>query len=155
MWFSCFKAKRLMRLYSDDAPERIYDMLHGHLEKCCKCAHEIKELKGLHESFRGLKRYRAPYGFSKLVIGRISGPGQKETGRRFIILTGTAEAVAVVLIVALGIISGDFLAAGIVHDKGANASEHMLIASSSDMFDPTEPDSAERDYLSVTEDVNE
>ena len=118
MWLKCWRTRRQLSVRLDAGGG-----LDGHIMGCARCARELDELKRLRGYLKNMPVYHAPEGFSGRVMRQVrAGRLVKETppqGRRA--FAYFAEAVAIALVVAAGIVSGNYLASSIY---GASTAEN-------------------------------
>ncbi len=165
MWFACARARRLISGYIDGELAAGKGMLDAHLKTCAKCRREYGETLKTRGLFTSAPKFRAPDGLSARVMKNINNGRGAEPRKAWMpgqLLTGTLEAALILLVIAAGIISGNFLAAdffpiGSTNNaaaiEGRSPSETFL-AYSVEVFDSAPPDSAGAAFLS-TEDRNE
>lgn len=165
MWFTCLKAKKNMSGYLDSGDARAQKELEAHLKDCARCALDFKEFGDLRQSLKGIPKYKAPQGFSGRTMRRIRGNALENErplkGRK--LLFGFAQAVALGAVIALGMISGNFLVsnvfgeAGLVNGPGTENinSQGVQMASSQGGSYFQSQDSDENGYFGQAEDVNE
>lgn len=152
MRFKCWRTRKQVSVRLDlDAGEG----LDGHIRGCKRCARELDELKRLRGHLENMPVYSAPDGFSARVMRQVRAARLEKDppprGRR--VFAYFAEALAIVIVVGAGIVSGNYLASSIFNDTamyGASAAENldsqnMLYASAADNLDITPADPTE-DY---------
>lgn len=165
MWLTCLKAKKNMSEYTDSGDARAQKELEAHLKECARCALEFKELGGLRQALKGIPGYKAPQGFSGRTMRRIRGNALESErplkGRK--LLLGFAQAAALAVVIALGAVSGNFLASNMFSEAGLvngpvteniNSQGALLAYSQGDSYFQPQ-DSDENGYFVQTEDVNE
>lgn len=151
MRLSCLKIKRLMSEYSGGGFMPTPYEFEQHLGNCPGCAADFDALKKLHNLLKDRPKYSAPAGFSNRVMRQIRE--SKEVARAplpgFNAFRIFAQAAAIILVVAIGIVSGASLASNManVHAGGVNQFEYAQ-----DSFDYNQTDLAEKDYLIAAED---
>ncbi len=147
----CSKAHKLISPYIDgELMERDMKPLEDHIKVCHKCRKEFEEGKELHNLFANADKFKAPYGFHTRVMANISSGKIRKTSR-IPVLARLAEAVVVIVVIALGVLSGSFLIKGYMPDKA----REVMASLSLDVFDPAPPDSLGGAYLAMTEVKNE
>jgi anti-sigma factor RsiW len=118
-----------------------------HLEACTACKAEYAELERVHLLFARAERYDAPPTFSwRVAAARRSG----DTLRRPLFpvaIRVAAQVAAFTIVVALGVVSGSFLAVGPAAERAANPATLLSL----DIFAAAPPDSPGGVYLALTE----
>lgn len=147
----CSKAHKLISPYIDgELSEREAGALEDHLKVCVKCRREFEENKELHGFFSGLTEFKAPYGFHTRVMSNINA-GRAKGISIVPVFDRLAEALVIVLIIALGVFSGNLLIRDYLPDKARD----VIASLSLDVFDPVPPGSLGGAYLAMTEVRNE
>jgi len=143
----CSKAHKLISPYVDgELAERDMKTLEDHMKVCHKCRKEFEEGKELHNLLANADRFKAPYGFHTRVMANISS--DKARGFSGIpVFARLAEAVVIIVVIALGVLSGSFLIKGYMPDKAKD----VMASLSLDVFDPVPPGSLGGVYLAMTE----
>lgn len=146
----CPKADKLMSPYIDGEISGLerYD-LEAHTRECRRCAEKLEALEKMHALFEKAGHYNAPYGFSTKLLAR-AGSEEKAAGRVPVYLR-LAEAALFMLVVASGILSGNFL----VSRPAPARSAPLTAALSLDVFDSAPADSPAGVYLTMTEERHE
>ena len=134
--------KKMISQYVDDdlTPEEKKDF-DAHIRSCASCREELEEARALRRLFASAQRFPAPYGFPTRVLAnldekegpRVRGP----LGFRPWFLKAAQVAFALVII-AIGIISGNLLLAEKTDPIGQTAVQETF---SLDLFQATPPDS--------------
>jgi anti-sigma factor RsiW len=148
----CSKAQELISPYIDEElSEGKKRELEDHIKACEKCRTEVEEMQGVSQLFVNTEKFKAPYGFHAKVMANVNA---SKTGRIFPvpILVRLAEAVMVLALIAVGIISGSFLAKGLMPEQAREALASSLHL---DVFEPAPPDTLGGAYLAMTEVRNE
>ncbi len=147
----CSKAHKLISPYIDgELTGRDMTTLGDHMEVCDKCRKEFEEVREIHNLFANADKFKAPYGFHTRVMANISS-GKIRDNSNIPVLAGLAEAVLVIVVIALGLLSGSFLIKGYMPDKA----KYVMASLSLDVFDPAPPNSLAGAYLAMTEVKNE
>ncbi len=147
----CSRVHELISSHIDgEMPERDTKTLKDHLQVCDKCRAEFEAGRELHNLFAHSEAFKAPYGFRARVMADV------DTARsggflRVPLPARIAEAVMVLFLIAAGIVSGNFLARGLmpVQTGDAVASLHL------DLFESAPPGTLGGAYLAMTEVRNE
>ena len=143
----CSKAHKLISLYIDgELPERDVKTLEDHMKACHMCRAEFEEGKELHNLFANVDGFKAPYGFHTRVMANISS-GKAIRGSGIPVFVRLAEALVVIVVIALGALSGSLVITGYPTDKARD----IMASLSLDVFDPAPPDSLGGAYLAMTE----
>ncbi len=143
----CSKAHKLISLYIDgELPERDVKTLEDHMKACHKCRAEFEEGMELHNLFTSTEKFEAPFGFHTRVMSNISSGKIRETAR-IPVLARLAQAVAIVIVITFGILSGSLVTKGYSPDKARD----VMASLSLDMFDSAPPGSLGGVYLAMTE----
>jgi len=148
---NCSKAHKLISPYIDgELSEREVSVLENHLKVCPNCWTEVEEMKGLHKLFVNTEKFEAPYGFHTRVMGNVNATKTKKMPG-ISIPVRLAEAAIVLVLIAIGIMSGSFLVKGIMPGKAPDviASLHL------DVFEYAPPGTLGGAYLAMTEGRNE
>ncbi len=166
MWFACAKTKRLMLEYADGGlAGRARGMFESHLDVCPGCRKEYEELRKVRALVASAPRFNAPAGFSARVMISLDSGRTAERHKAFlpgVMLMRTLEAALILVVIAAGIISGNFIGAdlfsgGKVNNAGAAARQNpagTLLSYSIEAFDPAPPESVGAAFV-MTEDRNE
>jgi len=143
----CSKAHKLISSYIDgELPEQDMKTLEDHMEVCLNCRTEFEENRELHNMFINVDGFKAPYGFHTRVMANLSA-GKIRESSRIPLFAGFAEAVVIIVVIALGVLSGSFLIKGNMPDKARD----VIASLSLDVFDPAPPGSLAGAYLAMTE----
>jgi anti-sigma factor RsiW len=143
----CSKAHKLISSYIDgELPERDMKTLEGHMKDCHECREELEESKELHDLFANADKFKAPYGFHTRVMANISS-GKIRGSSRIPVFLRLAEGFMIIVVIALGVLSGSFLIKGYMPDKA----REVMASLSLDVFDPAPPGSMGGAYLAMTE----
>ena len=147
----CSKAHKLISPYIDrELPERDMKTLEDHIGVCHKCRKAFEEGKELHNLFSNADKFKAPYGFHTRVMTNINSGKIKETSR-FPVFVRLAEASLVIVVIALGVLSGSVL----IKDYMPGKARDVMSSLSLDVFHSAPPDSLGGAYLAMTEVRNE
>lgn len=148
---NCSMAHKLISPYIDgELAELDIKTLEGHMKVCHKCRAEFEESRELHNLFVNADGFKAPYGFHMRVMANISS-GKAKGISRIPVFAMLAEAVVIIMVIALGVLSGSFLIKGYIPDKARD----VMASLSLDVFDPAPPGSLGGAYLAMTEVRNE
>lgn len=148
---NCSKAHKLISPYIDgELPERDMNPFEDHMKVCHKCRAELEEGKELHNLFTTVDGFKAPYGFHTRVIANINS-GKIRGSSRIPVFAGFAEAVVVIVVIALGALSGSLVIKGNPPDKA----REIVASLSLDVFDSAPSGSLGGVYLAMTEVRNE
>ncbi|MBI5103263.1 MAG: zf-HC2 domain-containing protein [Nitrospirae bacterium] len=147
----CSKAHKLISPYIDsELPESEMNALEGHIKDCFKCRKELEEGRELQNLLSMADIHKAPYGFNTRVMANLS-PEKADKSSRFAVLAGLAEATAVIMVIAFGILSGSLVIKGAQPDRATD----VIASLSLDVFDSAPPGSLGGVYLAMTEVRNE
>ncbi len=147
----CSKAHKLISPYIDgELTGRDIKTLEDHMKVCHKCRKEFEEGKEIHNLFTSADKFKVPYGFHTRVMANISSGKMKESPK-ISVTVRLAEAVVVIVVIALGVLSGSSLIKGFMPDKA----REVMASLSLDVFDPAPPNSLAGAYLAMTEVKNE
>ncbi|MBI5640272.1 MAG: zf-HC2 domain-containing protein [Nitrospirae bacterium] len=143
----CSEAHKLISPYIDsELSEKERNAVENHLNVCPGCRTELEETRQLQGLFEGVAEYKAPYGFQTRVMANLAA-GRPAKRYSIPILTRFAEAVAVIGVIAIGMISG----ASLVKGPSPEKAQIMVASLSLDLFEPTPPGSLGGVYLAMTE----
>lgn len=144
----CPQAHRLLSAYLDqELPAREREAIETHLHHCRTCAGELQALTATRELLRQAPRFTAPAGFSQRLLANLEPAPPRFRWAPFTVRF--AEAAVLLLMIALGVVSGRLLTPA---DESAGPGVALL---SLDLFDPVPPDSLGGAYLAMTEVGNE
>ena len=135
-------AKKMISRYVDNeltpAEKKDFD---SHVRSCASCREELEETRALKRLFASAQRFPAPYGFSTRVLANLDEKeGSRDRGLfgfRPLLLRAAQVAFALVVI-AIGIISGNLFLAEKTVDIGRTAVQETF---SLDLFQATPPNS--------------
>jgi len=151
---SCKNVKELLSPYIDgelsDTERKTFE---SHIELCAGCRTEFQETERLHNLFAGADKHSAPYGFSARVVENLD----QKSGRKNVLaplLTRFAETMVVFLVIAVGMVSGSFVAGIISLPRSAPLNSEAVLLSLEE-FNPAPPDSLGGIYLAITGGSNE
>lgn len=163
MWLACVRTKRLMMEHANGrlsgTARRRFE---SHLEVCPGCRKEYEGVREVRALFASAPRFSAPAGFSTRVMRNLDSGRLKERSGLLpgFTLMRTTEAALILVVIAAGILSGNFVATGLfpqTQDTGVPVSTESrsgtLLAYSIDAFDPAPPETVGAAF--VTEDMNE
>ena len=147
----CSKTQKLISPYIDgELAASKKQEFEDHMKVCEKCRIEMEELQGLRQLFVTAESFDAPYGFHTRVMASVNA--SKTAWHPGISLpVRLAETAMVLVLIAVGIVSGTFMVKALTPDKVGNeiASLHLEI------FQSTPPDTLGGAYLAMTEERNE
>jgi len=147
----CSKGEKLISPYIDgELPERDIKTLEDHMKVCHKCLATFEDGRELHNLFANANKFRAPYGFHARVMANISSGKISETSG-IPVFARLAEAVLVVVVIALGVLSGRLL----IKDYMPDRARDVVASLSLDVFHSAPSDSLGGAYLAMTEVRNE
>jgi anti-sigma factor (TIGR02949 family) len=163
MRLACVRMRRLMTERADGrlsaAGRR---RLESHIEACPECRKEYEGLREVRALLASAPRFSAPAGLTARVMRDLYSKRLEER-RAFLpglVFMRTMEAAVILVVIAAGIMSGNFVATGLfpqARDTGVAASaagrSSALLAYSIDAFDPAPPETVGAAF--VTEDMNE
>ena len=147
----CSETQKLISPYVDgELTEGKQRELESHIKDCERCRTEMEEIRKLRQLFVNTEKFEAPYGFQARVMANVSAP---KTGwhPRISIPVRLAEAVIVLVLISVGILSGGLIGKGLAPAKAGNemASLHL------DIFNSVPPGTLGGAYLAMTEERNE
>jgi len=154
----------MRRLITEDADGRLSvaarRRLESHLDVCPECRKEYEGLREVCALLAAAPRFSSPAGLTTRVMRNLES-GRLEERRAFtpgFIFVRAMEAALILIVIAAGIVSGNFVATGLFPQAtGAAAStagrSSALLAYSIDAFDPAPPETVGAAY--VGEDMNE
>ncbi len=147
----CSEARKLISPYFDgELSEANKRELESHVRVCESCRSEIRETQELHQLFVNEEKYDAPFGFHVRVMANVktAKPGWSP---RIPFAVWLAEGALILLLIAVGIMSGSLLTQGLSPDKAENeiATLHL------DVFNSAPPGTLGGAYLAMTEVRNE
>jgi anti-sigma factor RsiW len=129
----CRHARKMISRYVDD--ELGLEEKKGftsHIQSCALCREELEETQALHRIFASARRFPAPYGFATRVLANLEERERRPFFLRF------AQVAAALVVMAIGIISGNVLLAERTNPVGQTAVQETF---SLDLFQATPPDS--------------
>ena len=143
----CKELEGLISPYIDnELSEEDRELFEAHLKECRECSAEYEEILAMHNAFAHSERFKAPYGFSTRVLANIES---KDIGvwpwKPF--FARLAGAVAILMIIGIGIGSGGFLGGSFSLQKTENPASSLSL----DTFSAAPPDSLGGVYLAMTE----
>jgi predicted anti-sigma-YlaC factor YlaD len=147
----CSKAKNLISPYIDGelcGSDRV--KLEEHIKVCESCLSMMKEMQGLHQVFVSTKKYEAPYGFHTRVMANVK-TATPARYPRIPIPVRFAEGAVILLLIAVGIMSGSLLTRGHTPEKA----DYEIASLHLDVFDSAPPGTLGSAYLAMTEGRNE
>lgn len=154
------KASKLINEYIDKAKaEDSCTLMEAHLTACDECAEELKRLLSVREAIKSGRRFSAPKGFSARVIEAIEEDSRARNPlagflrfwRSTPITLKLAEAAAVAIVIAAGILSGGVLVDRLAPRPERSEQAYQVSSLSLDYLEPTPPGSIAGAYLSMKE----
>jgi anti-sigma factor RsiW len=138
----CRHVKKMISQYVDDelSPSRKRD-IESHIRSCGSCRDGLEEAQALRVLFSSAERFPAPYGFATRVLANLD---EKEASRTRSLLgfrplfLRTAQVVLALLVMTIGIISGNLLLPERTNPIGQTAVQQTF---SLDLFQATPLDS--------------
>lgn len=147
----CTKAHKFISPYIDgELPEEDMKTLEEHIKVCPNCRAEFEEGKELHKLFAQTEEFKAPYGFHTRVMANITS-GKTRGIPGIPVFIRLAETVAIIVVIALGSLSGSLAIKGYAPDKARD----IMGSLSLDVFNSVPPSSLGGVYLAMTEANNE
>jgi hypothetical protein len=148
----CKEFQRKVPEYLDSKlsdPEK--DAFDSHLCACPQCAECLRETEDIKKILATAPKYPAPPYFASRVMARIEQEPEKRFWFNFFIgepaYLKFIEILVVILMVIIGLISGNMLISG----KEAGKPADIALSYSLDVFEPTPPGSVGSAYLLVME----
>ncbi|OGW40320.1 MAG: hypothetical protein A2010_15820 [Nitrospirae bacterium GWD2_57_9] len=142
----CRTTKLLSPYLDGQLSSRERSAFESHLKECAFCRARLEAYGSLRERFAKADRHPAPAWFSAKVAARTSG-SRLSRPSLFPVLVRFAEVLIVLLVIAVGVISGGFLVNGMQGRQMASFASSLSL----DVFEPTPPDSVGGVYLAMTE----
>ena len=147
----CSKAHKFISPCIDgELAEQDMTALEEHIKACPNCRTEFEEGKELHNLFAQTEEFKAPYGFHTRVMANVSS-GKTRVIPGVSVIIRLAETVAVIVVIALGTLSGNLAIKGYAPDKARD----IMASLSLDVFNSAPPESLGGVYLALTEASNE
>lgn len=149
---NCSKTQKFISPYIDgELSEGTKRNLESHIKDCEKCRTEMKAMQELHQLFVSTEKFKAPHGFHTRVMANVNTA--KGTGwlSGISIPVRLAEAVMVLVLIAVGILSGSLLGKGLAPAKVGNEMAALHL----DVFNSAPPGTLGGAYLAMTEERNE
>jgi anti-sigma factor RsiW len=138
----CWHARKMISRYVDNelSPDekKAFD---SHLHRCPSCRQGLEEARALHGMFVSARRFPAPYGFATRVLANLEEKREERLGRLVSIrpfFLRAAQVTSVLVIMTIGIISGNLLLAERTEPVGQRAVQQTF---SLDLFQATPPGS--------------
>lgn len=147
----CSKVRKLISAYIDsEVSPKERETVGFHVKECDSCAAILEEMQNMHNLFAQVEKFNAPFGFSVKVMANVTTGNESRFS--WIWFSGRlAQAVVLLMIAAMGTISGKFVAGSITSTKG-----NTIVSSLSlDVFNATPPDSLGGAYLAMMEGSDE
>lgn len=148
---NCSKTHKLISSYIDsELKARGREAFEAHIKSCRACSIAVEETRNQHNLFSYAKQFNAPYAFSTRVMANISSGKAREI-LGIPVFARFAEAVAIIVVIVFGILSGSLVIKGYPTDKARD----VIASLSLDVFDSAPPGSLGGVYLAMTEVRNE
>lgn len=148
---NCSKTHKLISSYIDsELKARDREAFEAHIKSCRACSIAVEETRNQHNLFSYAKQFNAPYAFSTRVMANISSGKAREISG-IPVFARFAEAVAIIVVIVFGILSGSLVIKGYPTDKARD----VIASLSLDVFDSAPPGSLGGVYLAMTEVRNE
>ncbi len=142
---NCSSIKRHIPLFVDgELSIKDEKAVAAHVQTCGLCANELRDMQIMQQMFNLAEKYQAPYGFAERVIANAVSP-QEQKGVFVPCFTKVIEAVVFVIIIAVGIASGNFLVPG----HPSPEPDTLAVTLSLDIFETAPPGSIGDVYLAV------
>ncbi len=148
----CSNARKLISPYIDgELSAGAKKDIEDHMRACESCRSEMKETQELHQLFVTTDKFKAPYGLRERIMANVNTAGRTDWSPRIPIPVRLAEAAMVLVLIAVGIMSGRLMVKGLMPEKAGSemASLHL------DLFQSTPPGTLGGAYLAMTEERNE
>ncbi len=143
----CLKAEHISAYLDNTLEEKERASASAHLKDCAQCAQALAEMQSLQQAFSATGRFKAPYGFATRVLARTAELDRQKTPWFIPGFAKFAEAVVLVLVIAIGTAAGTFITKGLPAQNAANLASSLSL----DLFDATPPGSLGGAYLAMTE----
>ncbi len=144
----CSKARKLISPYVDgELTEGNKWEFEGHIRVCESCRSKLEANQEVQQLFVNTEKFKAPFGFHSRVMANVK-MAKPSWSPRIPIQVRLAEAVMVLLLIAVGIISGSFLVKGLVPEGTGNG---MIASLHLDVFNSAPPGTLGGAYLAMTE----
>ena len=146
----CQAAKEMFSEYiEDELISEQRSIVDRHLQECAACKDEMEELLTVRELFASAERFSAPVGFSTRVMANLPETEESLWSRLFArpVLVKAMEIVFAVIIVIIGLISGNMLA---VQKPTGVTSVEVRQSFALDTFEATPAGSIGGVYVSMT-----
>lgn len=140
----CSRIQKMISPYVDNelSPDekRVFT---AHIQECTACKEELEDIRSIHEMFASAENYPAPLGFATRVMVNLDETEETAYSRLRQVLSGlpfflrTAEVVFAVVVMLIGMISGNLL----VSDRTSARQPTVQESFSLDLFQATPPDS--------------
>jgi anti-sigma factor RsiW len=149
---TCPEARTMISPYIDNEllPDERRDFV-AHSETCQACREELAETEELHGLFVVSQRFEAPLGFATRVLAQVNEKEEPWLTRLWQSLAGqsvflrTAQVAFALVVVLLGIVSGNLLSTGKTTERQSTVRESFSL----DLFSATPPDSIGGAYMRV------
>jgi anti-sigma factor RsiW len=130
----------------DPDEQQAFDL---HIRSCAPCRKIFEETRALHQMFASAQRFPAPYGFNTRVLADLEEKrGFRLRGLLSIrpFFVRAAQVALALVVLTIGIISGNLLLAGRTNPVGQTAVQETF---SLDLFQATPPDSVGGIYYTL------
>lgn len=147
----CLTSENISAYLDNELEEKKRSSVESHVRDCTRCAMALEEMRALRTSFAGAEGYRAPLGFLSRVLARTAALDRKRSRWFVPLLIKFAEVAVILIVIAVGIITGRAVTNGRSSQQAANINSSFSL----DLFDATPPGSLGGAYLAMTEAGNE
>jgi anti-sigma factor RsiW len=152
----CWHVKKMISQYVDGklAPDEKKDF-DAHIRSCASCRQGLEETLAIHEMVASAEKFSAPYGFVTRVLANINEKERSRVRRPLgfrPLFLRTAQVAVAIVVMTLGIISGNMLLPERTGQTGQKAVEETF---SFDLFQATPPGSIGEIYNTLMESSHE
>jgi anti-sigma factor RsiW len=146
----CSQIRNMISQYVDDelTPDE-KKAFRSHIQNCLACKEELEEIQAVHHLFDSAEVYPAPLGFATRVMAHLEEPEEAALSRLWRFVTGrpfflrTVEVAFAMVIMLIGVISGNLLVADRTSGRQATVQESFSL----DLFQAAPPDSVGGTYM--------
>jgi anti-sigma factor RsiW len=147
----CSHIKAMISRYVDeDLNPGEMRLLELHVAGCPACREALEQAVAIHKLFFAAERFEAPPGFAGAVMSRIEEKENQPSFWGFLtihpVFLRTMEVAFVLLIMVIGMISGNTLVANRTPERPQTLQETFSL----DVFEPSPPDSIGGIYLALS-----
>ncbi len=154
----CSQIRKMISPYVDDdlTPDEL-NVFTSHVHECQACKEELEETQTVHRLFASAVGFEAPPGFATRVMAHLERTEETGLSRLRCLFTGrpfflrTAEIAFALVIVLIGMISGNLLVA----DRTSVRQPTVQTSFSLDLFQATPTDSVAGIYMRLAENGGE